>query len=76
MLHRRPVRAGGIGVLSCWPRWLVLRALGLIFFSAFYSLWFQIHGLVGEQGILPAGDYLRAVSAALAAPSRYGIQVV
>jgi lipase maturation factor 1 len=48
-----------------WPRWLFLRALGLIFLSAFYSLAFQIHGLIGEQGILPAGDYLRQVRAAL-----------
>jgi hypothetical protein len=39
-------------------RWLWLRALGVIFFSAFYALWFQIHGLIGPAGILPAGDYL------------------
>ncbi|HKW09774.1 MAG TPA: lipase maturation factor family protein [Gemmatimonadaceae bacterium] len=41
-----------------WPRWIVLRGLGLIFLSAFYSLAFQIHGLIGERGILPAGEYL------------------
>jgi Lipase maturation factor len=41
-----------------WPRWLFLRALGLIFFSAFYSLAFQIEGLVGPNGILPARNYL------------------
>ena len=41
------------------PRWIFLRALGLIFFSAFYSLAFQIRGLIGPQGILPAGEYLR-----------------
>jgi len=40
------------------PRWLWLRALGLIFFSAFYSLLFQIRGLIGPDGILPAGHYL------------------
>jgi lipase maturation factor 1 len=39
-------------------RWLFLRALGLIFFSAFYSLVFQIRGLIGPQGILPAREYL------------------
>jgi hypothetical protein len=44
-----------------WPRWLFLRALGLIFLSAFYSFAFQIHGLIGERGILPAGDYLALV---------------
>jgi Lipase maturation factor len=41
-----------------WPRWLFLRGLGLIFFSAFYSLLYQIRGLIGPQGILPAGEYL------------------
>jgi hypothetical protein len=46
-----------------WPRWLFLRALGLIFLSAFYALAFQIHGLIGERGILPAGDYLAHVDA-------------
>jgi hypothetical protein len=44
-----------------WPRWLFLRALGLIFLSAFYSFAFQIHGLIGERGILPAGEYLALV---------------
>ncbi|HEY2067155.1 MAG TPA: lipase maturation factor family protein [Gemmatimonadaceae bacterium] len=47
-----------------WPRWLFLRGLGLIFLSAFYSLAFQIHGLIGERGILPARSYLRDVSTA------------
>src|SRR5271156_5925849 len=42
-------------------RWLFLRALGLIFFSAFYSLAFQARGLIGPDGLLPAGDYLQAV---------------
>ncbi|HZR07984.1 MAG TPA: lipase maturation factor family protein [Myxococcales bacterium] len=41
-----------------WPRWIWLRALGLIFLSAFYSLAFQITGLNGTRGILPAGEYL------------------
>src|ERR1022692_3595751 len=46
-------------------RWLFLRALGLIYFSAFYSLLFQIRGLIGPNGLLPAGDYLQAVSTTL-----------
>ncbi len=46
-------------------RWLFLRALGLIYFSAFFSLVFQIKGLIGPDGILPAGPYLRAVAGAL-----------
>src|SRR5580658_5880365 len=43
-------------------RWIFLRALGCIYFSAFFSLVFQIRGLIGPEGILPAGEYLRAVS--------------
>ena len=44
------------------PRWLFLRALGGIYFSAFFSLVFQIRGLIGPEGILPAGEYLRVVA--------------
>jgi hypothetical protein len=47
---------------SLIPRWLFLRALGLIYFSAFFSLLFQIRGLIGPKGILPAGEYLQAVT--------------
>jgi lipase maturation factor 1 len=43
-------------------RWLFLRGLGLIFFSAFYSLAFQIRGLIGPSGILPAENYLVEVA--------------
>ena len=48
-------------------RWLFLRSLGLIFFSAFYSLAFQIRGLIGPNGILPAQNYLAEVSRVLGA---------
>jgi hypothetical protein len=44
------------------PRWLFLRALGCIYFSAFFSLVFQIRGLIGPEGILPADQYLQAVA--------------
>jgi hypothetical protein len=50
-----------------WPRWIFLRCLGLIYFSAFYSLLLQIRGLIGPEGILPAADYLQAVASALPA---------
>ncbi|HTS07316.1 MAG TPA: lipase maturation factor family protein [Candidatus Eisenbacteria bacterium] len=46
-------------------RWLFLRALGAIYFSAFFSTVFQIKGLIGPQGILPAGPYLQAVAQSL-----------
>ncbi len=48
-------------------RWLFLRCLGLIFFSAFYSLVFQIRGLIGPHGILPAQSYLAEVARVLGA---------
>jgi hypothetical protein len=44
------------------PRWLFLRALGLIHYSAFFSLVFQIRGLIGPHGILPANEYLQALA--------------
>ncbi|MGA8144374.1 MAG: lipase maturation factor family protein [Candidatus Acidiferrales bacterium] len=48
-----------------WARWVFLRALGLIYFSAFYSFLFQIKGLIGPTGLLPAADYLQAVTSAI-----------
>jgi len=50
---------------SLRARWLFLRALGAIFFSAFYALWFQIHGLIGPNGLLPAGAWLTMARDAL-----------
>jgi hypothetical protein len=61
------------------PRWIFLRALALIYFSAFYSLLFQIKGLIGPEGILPAQDYLADIAQQLGlerywyAPSLYWI---
>jgi len=52
------------------PRWVFLRALAGIYFSAFYSLLFQIKGLIGPRGVLPAGNYLAAVARELGG-SRY-----
>ena len=52
-------------------RWIWMRALGLIFFSAFYSLWFQIHGLIGEKGILPVPEYLGALTQYLGGIKRF-----
>jgi hypothetical protein len=46
------------------PRWIFLRALAAIYFSAFYSLIFQIEALIGPQGILPASRYLDAIRGA------------
>src|ERR1700684_293100 len=63
LLGPEVARQNALGHL--WPRWIFLRALGIFYLSAFYSLLFQIKGLIGPDGILPARDYLQAVSAAL-----------
>jgi hypothetical protein len=47
------------------PRWLFLRGLALIYFAAFYSLLFQIRGLIGPQGVEPAIQYLALVRGSL-----------
>jgi len=52
-------------------RWLFLRALGVIYFSAFYSLVFQIRGLLGPNGLLPAGSYLQEVAKVMPGPLRF-----
>jgi lipase maturation factor 1 len=45
-------------------RWF-LRILGLIFLIAFVSLWVQIDGLVGSNGITPVAKFLPAARAQL-----------
>jgi len=39
-------------------RWIFLRSLGGIYFSAFFALLFQVRGLIGTEGILPVPRYL------------------
>jgi hypothetical protein len=46
-------------------RWIFLRALAGIYFSAFFSLLFQIEALNGPRGILPADRFLIAVRGAM-----------
>jgi lipase maturation factor 1 len=52
-------------------RWIFLRALGLIFFSAFYSLLRQVRGLIGPDGLLPAQEYLLAIQRLIPGASRF-----
>ena len=51
-------------------RWLFLRLLGAAYLSAFVSLWVQVDGLIGSNGILPARDFLESAGAALG-PERF-----
>ena len=43
--------------------WLFRRLLGIVYLVAFWSLAGQILGLVGHDGILPAGDYMNRARA-------------
>lgn len=61
-----PHPAGFIGA-----RWLMLRGLGIVFFSAFYSYAFQVQGLIGPHGILPASNYLEAARNYFPSARRY-----
>ena len=50
------------------PTWFLTRRvfvflLGLVYLTAFLSLWTQIEGLVGQNGILPVETYLKDVEA-------------
>ena len=40
---------------------LFLRLLGVVYLVAFISLWTQIEGLIGQNGILPAQEFLDRV---------------
>jgi predicted DCC family thiol-disulfide oxidoreductase YuxK len=42
-------------------RWTLLRALGIIYLIAFASLWTQVQGLVGSNGILPTDEFMKGV---------------
>ena len=44
-----------------WARRWFLRVLGLIYLFAFVSLWVQVDGLVGTNGISPLNKFLSAV---------------
>jgi predicted DCC family thiol-disulfide oxidoreductase YuxK len=44
-----------------WARRWFLRMLGLIYFIAFVSLWVQVDGLVGSNGMSPVSQFLPVV---------------
>ncbi|HEY4257091.1 MAG TPA: lipase maturation factor family protein [Candidatus Udaeobacter sp.] len=44
-----------------WARRWFLRALGLTYLIAFVSLWVQVDGLVGSNGVSPLNQFLPAV---------------
>lgn len=62
-LFRRDFLVGGISPTYYISRWLFLRLLGLVHLVAFVSLWYQLEGLVGRNGVTPAGFFLDYISA-------------
>ena len=42
-------------------RWIFLRGLGLVYLFAFLSLWMQVDGLIGHNGILPTDQFMSAM---------------
>src|SRR4029434_8451283 len=48
--------------------WMFLRLLGLVYVIAFGSLWLQLDGLIGHEGIVPVAPLLEA------AQNRLGIE--
>ncbi len=43
-----------------FTRRFYIQAFGFVYLIAFWSLWSQIHGLVGQQGVLPAEAFFKA----------------
>ncbi len=51
----------GQPITHFWARKWFLRGLGLVYLIAFISLWVQVDGLIGRNGVLPVADFLSAV---------------
>src|SRR5262249_35565313 len=55
-----------------WAQRWFLRALGAIYLIAFLSLWVQVDGLVGSNGMSPVNQFLPAVRGQVG-PEAYGL---
>jgi len=55
-----------------WARRWFLRVLGVIYLIAFVSLWVQVDGLVGSNGLSPVNQFLSAVRGQVGS-SAYGL---
>jgi predicted DCC family thiol-disulfide oxidoreductase YuxK len=55
-----------------WARHWFLRVLGIIYLTAFVSLWVQVDGLVGSNGMSPVNQFLSAVRGQVG-PRAYGL---
>lgn len=50
----------GVAYGDEFTRRVYVHAFGLVYLVAFLSLWCQIHGLVGQRGVLPAEAYFKS----------------
>jgi hypothetical protein len=50
-------------------RWLFFKSLALVYLVTFLSLWLQVDGLIGRDGILPLDLYLRDIQEQLGGSS-------
>lgn len=62
-VRRRLVSREGTAPTYWLTRFVILRLLGLIYFVAFFSMAQQILPLIGENGLLPAQQFLARVEA-------------
>jgi hypothetical protein len=51
--------------------WLFLRLLGVAYLAAFWSLWTQVAGLIGHDGIVPADRLMQAVTSSIPGTARF-----
>jgi hypothetical protein len=75
-LHPHAISGAGSGSALSQPSYLLgrglfLRLLGGVYLAAFVSLWVQILGLIGSQGILPIADRLPEVRHKLGSEAYY-----
>jgi predicted DCC family thiol-disulfide oxidoreductase YuxK len=55
-----------------WAQRWFLRALGMVYLIAFVSLWVQVDGLIGSNGMSPINQFLPAVRGQVG-PDAYGL---
>lgn len=51
--------------VDSWVRRAFVAGVGVVYLSAFLSLWVQVEGLIGSDGILPAATFLETAAARL-----------
>ena len=63
--HVREFAAVGVDTACFWPRWLLLRAVGIVYLIIFLGIIDEGNALIGPHGISPVADYLAAMAGML-----------